>query len=376
MSSPRPLIGVVASALAGGVLFFALETSFTSVPHGRMPAGPEVAPEQAFEHQMHAVRALMKAGDWEAARRRLAALPEGASNGEALDAFRTCAREIESEQALARARRLLDSHLYGAVRGALNRVSLESTKADGRRKLEAELRAVAGRLLLEAQALSRHRDDRDKMIELQQKARELEELEPDLTAATELSELAAAALEEIDTPELVVRRAYDDGDVALALKKAKACAKASTLCEELVTPLSKLAAAQPKLKALGVVRLLELRELARGVSSTGEGLEPAIDELLTDRVDTVAQKCRAAGDWGCVDRQIAKAMDQDISIDDSFEDDLNGWAKETVTRAYSMRSKDPKAVRALLERVTKMTSVESRWRELALRLDEHVAAEP
>ena len=68
-------------------------------------------------------------------------------------------------------------------------------------------------------------------------------------------------------------------------------------------------------------------------------------------------------------------MESRVSYDDELEDELNAWAKTTVTRAYSQRGKDPKATRTVLQRVVKMQMVESRWRQLAQRLDEHISAD-
>jgi len=371
MASARPLIGVVASALAGGMLFLGADL-FARPGYTSCPSYPRPAVDRA--QVIARARALIEAERYEEAKALLdrSAIDWGSDVGE-LAAL--CAMEIEAKRGIELASANIDAEAYADARYQLqHKVPYASKRGEQRRQLEAELSATADRLLVEAEQLSGMRHDREKMVELQRVSAQLLELEPDLALATELSQIAEDALEDIDSPYVVVERMFEDGDVAGALKKAKSCASAFVECEELVEPLARLTTAKPKLGSLQTSRLLELKQTAREISSSGDGIEEDIDAVLSRRYAAAAKRCQSSGDWACVDRQLAAAMESQVSYDEEIEDALNAWAKETVTRAYSQRSRDPKTTRAVLQRVVKMQMIESRWRQLAQRLDEHISA--
>jgi hypothetical protein len=202
------------------------------------------------------------------------------------------------------------------------------------------------------------------MERLEEIAGVLQAIDPNQAGVDALREEATSALTELDEPWVGARQLFDSGQVAAALKRARGCDEYAD-CDVLVEPLSKLAAAWPKLKSTNLERLVELYELARRVSLTQDGKPVTqLGELLTARLGTAAHKCRAAGDWVCVDRHLATAERLDLGFSDgSYERGLNSYAKETFFKAYALRKSDPQGAESLMARMRQLTTVDTRLQE-------------
>lgn len=377
------LSSVVAFAVAGGVTFLAVER-WNREPEGcrlpvtesNAPLGPPTADDSEARSALIEAKNLVREGRWHEAHDRFEAIkatwPRYA-DGMLEQYLERCNEELLANDHAGRARQLLDEGRFEDAKYQIALIGSE-TEAGERLELEARLQAEVARLMKEARELRAHPKDAEKMARLRGVAEQIVRLDPELQAAQDLADEAKDALEEIETPWVSARRAFDEGDAALALGKARACAKEFDACQVMVKPLAKLAPNMGRLNKLGTPVLLELLETAHQLadeSSVGD----SIADVIVARYQATAKRCRARSDWACVDQQLALAAELDLDFDDeSYLTQLNAHASEEVMRAYELIASDPKKARPMLQHVLALKQVDERWRDLAQRLDGQLAA--
>ncbi|MBL8956494.1 MAG: hypothetical protein JNK82_37310 [Myxococcaceae bacterium] len=368
MLRARPLVGVVASALLGSAVFYAGEGYFVR----RGPRSWSLAREAVVlpfdaAREAREVRVLLDHGELDSAAKRLEACRRSWD-----DELRDLWARLEAKRALLIVDRYFEAGRYGDARTALEQIPADALLDGERSGRERLLAGGVQQLLSDATELARFPDDRSKMLALRVVVDRIGVYDSELLTGTNLVELAEHGVEDIDSPELGVERLFGRGETALALERARRCQRSVQACRVLIGEMKTIASARTKLDKLSIAKLLELREL--DLVQASDELSESIDALLALRFEAAARKCRDAGDWACVDRQLAAASEADVEVDEGLQTELDLWAREIVQHAYVDRGGDVKAARAVLKRVMAMARVEARTKEIAGHIDEELAA--
>ncbi len=349
----RRLIGVVAFAFVGAGVFYAAE-SYRPARRGCLLPSPSLG--EAAASQLFIEGTLgVEQKNWRGARLKLAQLKrEHPGYARALSLERAI-DEGEATERLRRASFLLDVEDWSEAKRELDAIPPYTTQYAGRARLRERLDEAIARLGADAERLRSDRGDREQMVRLEELGARLEELTPEYGKA--LRAEARSALEEIDTPWAKALERYDEGDVADALARAKRCAKEHEECARMAKVFAAVQAQLPKLSKLSTPKLLELYRSSLELSE-GEATVKLEDELIS-RYEAVARRCRTAGDWACVDRQLALADDLQVDFEDStIRDDLEDWFDLEVQRATAELPKQPARAKAILVRLSGLKSVD------------------
>lgn len=349
----RRLIGVVAFAFVGAGVFYAAESYRRSRTGCMLPAPPvgEDAAAQVFAEGMRAVQQK----NLSAARLKLSQLMREHRDYARAPLLDRAIQEGEAAERLERAKALLDESRWVDAKHELDKVPDYTLQHDERERLKRRLSEAVAALIAEAESLRGYRDDREKMVRLEELGDLLQELEPHY--GTALRAEARVALEDLDMPWAKALERYDEGDVSDALTLAKRCAKANEDCARMAKVFAAVQAQLPKLSKTSTAKVLELYRASVDLSE-GEATLKLEDELVL-RYEAAARRCRTAGDWLCVDRQLALADDIQVDFEDAtIREDLEDWFDREVQRATLDLPKQPARAKATLVRLSGLKSVD------------------